>query len=273
MRLKSLVAINFVILALLLLLGWFKHSRPVRIWQASEVPISFWAWRSEVPNEKDLQQAMSETGAQLLFLRAGQFDYENDKLRRIRAVTGTLPQGIELHLVYNATRSFLASFEKLDARDFASMVLSAYEEDGERARRDKASLQGIQLDIDVPTRLLPIYEKMLVTVRESLLPGTKLSITGLPTWMDSPALERTLSAVDFWIPQCYGAAIPENLNRPFPISSSKFVARTIARARPQSPFLCGPSGLRLRDTLCSEWLAPRSARRPRSIRSRKRFKL
>jgi len=70
----------------------------------------------------------------------------------------------------------------------------------------------------------------------------KLSITGLPTWMNSPALERTLSAVDFWAPQFYGASIPESLELRSPISSPELVARAVLRARGLNhPFYAGLS--------------------------------
>ena len=241
-RRKSLAALACVIVVSLTLLWWPARSRPARTWLASEVPIAFWAWRSAAPNDEDLQRAISETQAQSLFLRAGQIDYEGGELRRIRAVTGTLPQKIEIHLVYNATRSCLAAFEKLDANDLALAISGAYAEDVARAARDGASVQGVQLDIDVPTRLLAGYERILRAVRASLPQGTRLSITGLLTWMDSPALKSTLSAVDFWMPQCYGATIPESLNRSISISSPSVVSRAIARVRAlDRPFYAGLS--------------------------------
>jgi hypothetical protein len=51
--------------------------------------------------------------------------------------------------------------------------------------------------------------------------------------MESPALRDTLAAVDFWIPQCYGATIPETLSQSQsqPVSSLKQIAAAIARAR------------------------------------------
>jgi hypothetical protein len=49
--------------------------------------------------------------------------------------------------------------------------------------------------------------------------------------MDSPALSELLAAVDFWIPQCYGATIPQRLEQSIPISSPQAVARAVNRAR------------------------------------------
>ena len=74
-----------------------------------------------------------------------------------------------------------------------------------------------------------------------LLPAdTKLSITGLPTWMSSRDIEPLLDAVDFWAPQMYGAEIPTHLDHPIPISSAKEIRRaTIAARRLGKPFYAG----------------------------------
>lgn len=210
-----------------------RHTLGWRRWSPEEVQVAFWGWHSHCPGEEDVRRAVNQARAQILFLRAGQIDVEGGKLRRIRAVTGRFPTGIELHLVYNSTRSCLAEFERLSPSDLASALCKAYQEDAARAAQDQARVAGVQCDIDVPTRLLPAYTKALKQLREMLPPGSKLSITGLPTWMDSASLVDTLSTVDFWIPQCYGATIPQTLSRTRsqPVSSPKQVAAAIARAR------------------------------------------
>jgi hypothetical protein len=99
---------------------------------------------------------------------------------------------------------------------------------------------GLQIDIDVPTRLLSRYGNSLRSLRVQLKPGTQLSITGLPTWMESTELSSTLKAVDFWIPQLYGAEIPERSDQLIPISSPANVARFVSRARElDKPFYAG----------------------------------
>jgi hypothetical protein len=226
-------------IALLVLLAWNVVAGR-RIWRSAEVPVAFWSWRLEIPSQNEVNEAVQQTGAKTLFLRAGQIDSEATKVRRIRAATGSYPKDIDIHLVYNATRSCLAEFERLDPSTFAAIIFGAYEEDSQRAFRDGAKVGGVQLDIDVPTRLLRNYTKVLKATRD-LLPGnSRLSITGLPTWMDSVDLRETLAAVDFWIPQCYGATIPQSLEREQPISSPKLVANAVRRARQLNrPFYAG----------------------------------
>jgi hypothetical protein len=48
--------------------------------------------------------------------------------------------------------------------------------------------------------------------------------------MESPALVTTLDAVDFWIPQCYGAEIPDRVERALAVAAPGRVARDVGRA-------------------------------------------
>ena len=217
------------------------YARP-RPWTVAEVPIAFWSWRNQSPTQADVLDAIDKTRATRIFLRAGQIDSRHGKLRRIRSPAGSLPRGIELHLVYNSTPSILDQFETLDPQSLATAILMAYKEDLERAKHDSANVRGLQLDIDVPTRLLPGYQKTLLALRADLEQGTQLSITGLPTWMESPDLEHVLEQVDFWVPQLYGAEIPQRSDQIIPISSPQNIAHFVKRARKlDRPFFAGLS--------------------------------
>jgi hypothetical protein len=215
------------------------HRKP-RPWPVGDVPIAFWAWRNQTPTDGDVHEAIDKAHARTIFLRAGQIDYQDGKLRRIRPVAGPLPKGIDLHLVYNATRALLAQLETVDENSLAGSIAAAFQDDAERAEREHARVVGLQIDIDVPTRLLGRYERILKALRVRLKPGTQLSITGLPTWMQSADLRSTLIQVDFWIPQFYGAEIPERSDQTIPISSTKDVERFVNDARAlNKPFYAG----------------------------------
>lgn len=215
------------------------HARP-RVWAADEVPVAFWAWRAQSPEQTDIQAAVEKAKARVLFLRAGQIDYQDGKLRRIRSVAGSLPKGIKLHLVYNTTRAVLEQLESIDLQTLATEIARAYREDSERARQDGADVSGLQLDIDFPTRLLTRYEKTLSAIRPLLHSDTELSITGLPTWMDSPALNSVLENVDFWVPQFYGGEIPTRSDQMVPISSPESITYFVNKARQlDKPFYAG----------------------------------
>ena len=206
----------------------------------SEVPVAFWAWRTESPGSADIRAAVEKAHAQVLFLRAGQIDYQDGNLRRIRPLAGSFPKDIKLHLVYNTTRAVLEQLEAIDPQTLAAQIARDFREDSERARRDGAEVRGLQLDIDFPTRLLPRYERTLNALRKELQPGTELSITGLPTWMESPTLMSVLRNVDFWVPQFYGAEIPTHSSQLIPISSPQSITYFVNKARQiDKPFYAG----------------------------------
>lgn len=215
------------------------HGKP-RVWAVDEVPVAFWAWRSQSPGESDIRAAIETAHAQVVFLRAGQIDYQDGKLRRIRPLAGSLPKGIKLHFVYNTTRAVLEQLESIDPQTLATEFARDYREDAERARRDDADMRGLQLDIDFPTRLLPRYERTLNALRKEIQPDAELSITGLPTWMESPLLSDVLKNVDFWVPQFYGAEIPTHSSQIIPITSPKSISYFVNKAREiDKPFYAG----------------------------------
>ena len=219
----------------------FYEAKP-RLLSVNEVPIAFWAWRVNVPNEADIDAAFTATKAKTLFLRAGQIDFEKGEFKRIQAVKGKFPRALDLHLVYNGTRKFLTEFENLDLENFAKSFAGIYQEDLAQADQDQATIAGIQLDLDVPTRLLPRYAQALTKLKDLLPPNTKLSITGLPTWANSSDIHSVLNVVDFWIPQCYGTEIPNRITKQIPISSPRNVARIINKIRKlNKPFYAGLS--------------------------------
>src|SRR5262245_46406807 len=219
----------FGLMAAAVMLNSF-HRKP-SAWRAGEVPVAFWSWRTQNPSEADVRAAIEKGKARTIFLRAGQIDFQDGKLVRIRSDNGSLPQGIDLHLVYNATRLLLAQLGSVDEKSLADAIGGAFQEDTRRAAAEHARVVGLQVDIDVPTRLLDRYERTLRALRSRLGRGLQLSITGLPTWMQSNELRSTLAQCDFWIPQFYGAEIPERADQSIPISSPQDVERFVNQAR------------------------------------------
>ncbi len=222
------------------ILGLILHSSKPRAWKTNEVPIAFWSWRSNTPSSNDMEAAIRDARMQTLFLHAGQIDWQDKNLKRIRPVDGSLPRGVPVHLVYNSTRAFLQDFERLNPYAVSAAVIAAFDQDLARARGDQAAVVGVQLDFDVPTRLLTNYAAMLRKIREQLPAGIQLSITGLPTWLGSTGLREPLSVCDFWVPQCYGASIPGDANQRIPITTAEFVERAVVMSRELGkPFYAG----------------------------------
>lgn len=239
-KLFRLLAAVAVVPALMLVAAGWRRAHAPRVWAPGEVPVAFWSWRTEAPTRDEIERAAAETGARTLFLRAGQFEVKSGGVGRVRAVAGEMPRGVELHLVYNATPRLLSEFERVDEKALAASVVETLRADSMRAERDGARVAGLQLDLDVPTRLLPRYRNVLRETRFALPAGVKLSVTGLPTWMESKTLPSVLAEVDFWAPQFYGAEIPATADRVIPIASPRDIVRDVARARSLGvPFYAG----------------------------------
>lgn len=239
-KLFRLLAVAAAVPAVMLVTAGWRRAHAPRVWGPGEVPVAFWSWRTEAPARDEVERAAAETGARTLFLRAGQFELKPGGIERVRAVAGEMPQGCELHLVYNATPRLLKEFERVDAKALAASVVETFRTDSARAERDGARVAGLQLDLDVPTRLLPRYRGVLRETRFALPAGVKLSVTGLPTWMESKELPGVLAEVDFWAPQFYGAEVPATADRIIPITSPRDIVRDVARARELGePFYAG----------------------------------
>lgn len=58
------------------------------------------------------------------------------------------------------------------------------------------NLVGIEIDHDCATSRLPAYAALLRQIRQALPPQLRLSITALPAWLESAALDPVLAAVD-----------------------------------------------------------------------------
>lgn len=235
-----------LLLAIPLATAAWRWARAPRVWRPGEAAVAFWSWRAGMPSQEDVERATRETGARVLFVRAGQFDIAQGRVARIRAAQGEMPRGVELHLVYNATPALLAEFERVDESVLAAAFAETFRADAEGASREGADgsagaqVSGLQLDLDVPTRLLARYGRVLRETRALLPQGARLSVTGLETWMGASDLRAALEAVDFWLPQFYGAEVPATADKLVPVSSARAVARGVARARELGkPFYAG----------------------------------
>ncbi|MES2819461.1 MAG: DUF3142 domain-containing protein [Pseudomonadota bacterium] len=68
--------------------------------------------------------------------------------------------------------------------------------------------KGLEIDHDCASARLPAYAELLRTLRQDLPAELQLSITALPAWLASPALESVLAAVDSSVLQVHGVTDP-----------------------------------------------------------------
>lgn len=67
---------------------------------------------------------------------------------------------------------------------------------------------GVEIDYDCPTSQLPAYRNFLTGLRQSLDRDTSLSITALPTWLNSPELSKLLAVTDESVLQVHAVMNP-----------------------------------------------------------------
>ena len=70
------------------------------------------------------------------------------------------------------------------------------------------AVSGLEIDYDCPTSKLVAYAGFLDALKARLPPSLKLSITALPTWMNSPALERLATNLDELVLQVHAVDDP-----------------------------------------------------------------
>lgn len=69
---------------------------------------------------------------------------------------------------------------------------------------------GVEIDHDAGNARLPAYEAFLIRLRRTLPITLKLSITALPSWLDSPALPGLLQTVDSSVLQVHAVSDPRH---------------------------------------------------------------
>ncbi len=72
------------------------------------------------------------------------------------------------------------------------------------------NLQGVEIDHDCASARLPAYTDLLAALRPMLPAGLALSITALPTWLNSPHLEALLRQVDSSVLQVHAINDPRD---------------------------------------------------------------
>lgn len=77
-----------------------------------------------------------------------------------------------------------------------------------RWKHQGVPVAGVEIDYDCPTSQLPAYRHFLTGLRQSLDRDTTLSITALPTWLNSPDLDKLLAVADESVLQVHAVMNP-----------------------------------------------------------------
>lgn len=71
------------------------------------------------------------------------------------------------------------------------------------------SVRGVEIDYDAPSSKLLDYQRFIQLLRTKLSQNLQLSVTALPTWIDSPDLPALLQQVDISVLQVHAVLSPE----------------------------------------------------------------
>lgn len=181
--------------------------------QAS-LPLSFWDWQSQTVLKRGTRDLLQAHGIPFLFVKAGAIVQRGETWGLERKLTepvfksyGTFP----LHLCYRVSSEAIGGFEKQDPIVLGRFLAERLTSDVQEATEAGAVIQGVQLDFDCPTRLLPRYADLLSELCLQLRKGTtvQISITAMETWLRHFIFRKVIKPVDFYVPIFYGNDIPD----------------------------------------------------------------
>lgn len=94
--------------------------------------------------------------------------------------------------------------QALDQQDITSQIQQLIKD----WQTQGLNLAGVEIDHDAGNARLPAYREFLTHLRAALPTSMPLSITALPTWLDSPELPALLSMVDSSVLQVHAVTDP-----------------------------------------------------------------
>ena len=236
-RRRILIGAGLLILLMGGLAWWRERNRPMPPFE-----VALWYWHQPFRPAPAEIKALRAVGIRQLFVRAGTFRRDGDRAQLIlpEAWSGRA-DGLQLHLVFNFEASMVQGFAQMSVETLADSVATQIERERKRAEQAGLAVVGIELDFDCPTRLLPRYADLLHRLRPSLASAHRLlSITALPTWYGSDAVEKVQAETDFTVPQYYEPQVPKTLAEFATVSRLSLVERGLAQAgRRGYPFYAG----------------------------------
>ena len=97
------------------------------------------------------------------------------------------------------------------------------------ARKKQIEPVELQIDFDCATAKLDDYRAWLAVVQKSVAP-LPVTITALPSWLESPAFLPLAAAATNYVLQVHSLTKPENINTPFLLCDPAVAKRAVARA-------------------------------------------
>ncbi|HVT10668.1 MAG TPA: DUF3142 domain-containing protein [Fimbriimonadaceae bacterium] len=221
-------ALRGLILLVAILAGAALFLRHPKGEPGSEVGI--WYWHSPfvvTDHERDL---LKSAGVSTVYVRAGTFTTDGKRLLLVLPqVWKSKAEGLRIVSVFNFDPGLLKHFGELPVEVMAGDVSERIVKSLADEKSQGIEPDGVQLDIDCPTRLLPKYADFLGRVRKAIGPVGTFSITALPTWLTSRDIAQVARQVDFIVPQFYEGRAGRTLQDIKPISDPAALVAGIRR--------------------------------------------
>lgn len=211
-----------VLIVLAVTAGWFLRNE-TQTGPKPKFDVSFWFWHSPYTLREEEVADLRKVGVERIFVRAGTFTSDGEHVMLM------LPQSygrglglLKTHLVFNFDSGVVRHFGKYDlatmAREVAPRVLAQLA----AARKQGVVVEGVQFDLDCPTRLLPRYAELVHLIRQRFRDeheaGLQVSTTGLMSWLGTPGLQALCKELDFHVPQAYEGVTGRNVDDLRPVS-------------------------------------------------------
>jgi hypothetical protein len=174
---------------------------------ASPLDVSFWYWNTPFRLSQKETSQLKDIGVKRLFVRGGTFTHGYGLMEPQQWSGSGSP--FKIDLVFNFDSGLLKHFSALEPKDASTRMATAVNVSLRKAMKAGVRVEGVQFDIDCPTRLLPKYAELLGDIRPKigLNAPWKLSVTGLSSWMGTDGLRQVADKVDFLAPQFYESDI------------------------------------------------------------------
>lgn len=186
-------------------------------------------WSTEVLEAVD--RAAPHTGSFMVL--AGEVDGRGENLATAHARpewASLAEAGVPITLVFRADVSLVARLENAAGRTAVAKYLTAL---AERRMAEASSagvhVAGIQLDYDCPTSKLSRYAQLLDTL-ELDRKRIALSVTALPTWLESAAFRELVAGLDYYVLQVHSLEKPSTIDDGTVLCRTERIPGYLARA-------------------------------------------
>lgn len=156
-----------------------------------------------------------------LFVRAGTISNDGQKLVLVmpQEYVENAPK-LPLTLVFPFDSGAVGHFDDFELGAMAEGVGSRIVRQIEEAERAGMRVEGVQLDMDCPTRLLPRYADFVREMRakQPRLKSTQFSTTALFSWLGTDGVQKLSRELDFIVPQAYEGETGRTLGTARPVS-------------------------------------------------------